>query len=141
MVGRITPAWQVLAGYTLLDGEVIKSRDIGTGFDLGIASQGKTLQNTPRHNASLWSTYSFLGNWEAGGGLVYSSKRFVNNFETASIDGYTRVDASLAFKQPKSDIRFNLQNVTDEAYHEVASGGRATPVKGRSALVTVAYRF
>lgn len=141
VVGRITPAWQVLAGYTLLDGEVVKSKDVGSGFDLGISSQGKTLQNTPRHNASLWSTYSFLGNWEAGGGLVYSSERFVNNFETAIIDGYTRVDASLAFKQPKYDIRFNLQNLTDKAYHEVASGGRATPVKGRSALVTVAYRF
>jgi catecholate siderophore receptor len=57
------------------------------------------------------------------------------------VDSYTRVDASLAFKQPKYDIRFNLQNVTDEKYYEVASGGRATPVKGRSALVTVAYRF
>lgn len=141
VVGRITPAWQVLAGYTLLDGEVVKSLDVGSGFDAGIRSQGKTLQNTPRHNASLWTTYSFLQNWEAGGGLVYASKRYVNNFETAIVDGYTRVDASLAFKQPAYDIRLNLQNATDEKYHEVASGGRATPVKGRSVLVTLAYRF
>ena len=141
VVGRITPAWQVLAGYTFLDGKVIDSLDVGTGLDLGIASKGKTLQNTPRNNASLWTTYSFGQNWEAGGGLVYASKRYVNNFETAVVDSYTRVDASLAFKQPKYDIRFNLQNVTDEKYYEVASGGRATPVKGRGALVTVAYRF
>jgi catecholate siderophore receptor len=141
VVGRITPAWQVLAGYTLLDGEVVESKDVGTGFDAGIASKGKTLQNTPRHNASLWSTYSFLQNWEAGGGLVYSSKRYVNNFESAVVDGYTRVDASLAFKQPAYDIRVNLQNATDKKYYEVASGGRATPVKGRTVLVTVAYRF
>ena len=141
VVGRITPAWQVLAGYTLLDGKVVKSRDVGTGLDAGIVSEGKTLQNTPRHNASMWTTYSFLQNWEAGGGLVYASERFVNNFESASVDGYTRVDASLAFKQPKYDIRFNLQNATDKKYYEVASGGRATPVKGRSLLVTAAYRF
>lgn len=141
VVGRITPAWQVLAGYTLLDGEVVRSLDVGTGFDAGIGSQGKTLQNTPRHNASLWSTYSFLQNWEAGGGLVYASKRYVNNFESAVVDGYTRVDASLAFKQPAYDIRFNLQNATDKKYYEVASGGRASPVKGRTVLVTLAYRF
>lgn len=141
VVGRITPAWQVLAGYTFLDGKVIDSKDVGSGFDAGIASKGKTLQNTPRNNASLWTTYSFGQNWEAGGGLVYASKRYVNNFETAVVDSYTRVDASLAFKQPKYDIRFNLQNATDEKYYEVASGGRASPVKGRSALVTVAYRF
>ena len=141
VVGRITPAWQVLAGFTLLDSEVIKSFDVGTGFDAGIRSQEKTLQNTPRHNASLWTTYSFLQNWEAGGGLVYASERFVNNYESAVVDGYTRVDASLAYKQPKYDIRFNLQNATDKKYYEVASGGRATPVKGRSVLMTVAYRF
>jgi catecholate siderophore receptor len=141
VVGRITPAWQVLAGYTLLDGKIIKSLDVGTGFDAGIASQGKTLQNTPRHNASLWTTYSFLQNWEAGGGLVYASKRYVNNFESAVVDGYTRLDASLAFKQPAYDIRLNLQNATDKKYYEVASGGRASPVKGRAVLVTVAYRY
>jgi catecholate siderophore receptor len=141
VVGRITPSWQVLAGYTLLDGEIVKSLDVGTGVDLGIRSQGKTLQNTPRHNASLWTTYSFMKNWEAGGGLVYASERYVNNFESAIVDGYTRVDASLAFKQPSYDIRFNLQNATDKKYYEVASGGRATPVKGRSVLMTIAYRF
>lgn len=141
VVGRITPAWQVLAGYTLLDGKIIHSRDVGTGPDLGIRAEGKTLQNTPRHNATMWTTYSFLGNWEAGGGVVYSSKRNINNFETAFIDGYTRVDASLAYKQPGYDVRFNLQNLTDKVYFEAASGGRATPVKGRSAMVTVAYRF
>ncbi|MES2018721.1 MAG: TonB-dependent siderophore receptor [Pseudomonadota bacterium] len=141
VVGRITPAWQVLAGYTLLDSEIVTSLDVGTGLDAGIRSQGKTLQNTPRHNASLWTTFSFLQNWEAGGGLVYASERFVNNFETAVVDGYTRVDASLAFKQPNYDLRFNLQNATDKKYYEVASGGRATPVKGRGVLVTLAYRF
>ena len=140
-VGRLTPAWQVMAGYNLLDGEVRKSRDVGTGFDAGIRSEGRTLQNTPRHNASMWTTYSFLQNWEAGGGLVYASERYVNNFESAIVDGYTRVDASLAFKQPRYDLRFNLQNATDKKYYEVASGGRATPVKGRSVLMTLAYRF
>lgn len=141
VVGRITPAWQVLAGYTFLDGKIVESRDVGTGADLGIRSKGKALQNTPRHNASLWTTYSFSKNWEAGGGMVHASKRYVNNFESALVDSYTRIDASLAFRQPSYDIRFNLQNVSDEKYYEVASGGRATPVKGRAALVTVAYRF
>ncbi|RJG00249.1 TonB-dependent receptor [Noviherbaspirillum sedimenti] len=141
VVGRITPAWQVMAGYTFLDGKIVESLDTGTGADAGIRSQGKTLQNTPRHSASIWSTYSFAGNWEAGGGLVYSSDRFVNNFETAMIDGYTRVDATLAYRQKKYDVRLSLQNLTDKKYFESASGGRATPVKGRTAIVTLAYRF
>ncbi len=144
IVGRITPAWQVLAGYTFLDGKVLRSSDrtgSGTAASPYVFSQGKTLQNTPRHSASLWTTYSFGGRWEAGGGLVYSSDRYVNNFETAVIDGYTRADATLAYKEQKYDVRLSLQNLTDKKYFETASGGRATPVKGRSAIVTVAYRF
>ncbi|MBI1891448.1 MAG: TonB-dependent siderophore receptor [Burkholderiales bacterium] len=144
IVGRITPAWQVMAGYTFLDGKVVSSLNrtgSGTAASPYIYSQGKTLQNTPRHSASVWSTYSFMGNWEAGGGLIYSSQRFVNNFESTVIDGYTRFDATLAYKQKDYDIRLNLQNLTDAKYFETASGGRATPVKGRSAIVTLAYRF
>lgn len=140
VVGRITPAWQVMAGYTLLDGKVLKSLDTGTGADLGLRSEGKTLQNTPKHSFSLWSTYSF-GDWEAGGGMLFSSSRFVNNYETAVVDGYTRFDATLAYKQKDYDVRLNLQNLTDAKYFETASGGRATPVKGRSAIVSLAYRF
>jgi catecholate siderophore receptor len=142
VVGRITPVWQVLAGYTFLDGKVIKGvTGSPTSADANIPSTGKTLQNTPRHNASIWTTYSFLGNWEAGGGLLYASDRYVNNFETAQIDSYTRADATLAYKQKKYGIRLNLQNLTDKKYFEASSGGRATPVRGRTAIVTVAYWF
>ena len=144
IVGRITPSWQVLAGYTYLDGKVEKSLDrtgAGTAASPYLYSQGKRLQNTPRHSASVWTTYSFLGAWEAGGGVIYSDDRFVNNYESAMVDGYTRVDATVAWRQPKYDVRLNLQNLTDKHYFETASGGRAVPVKGRFGSVTVTYRF
>lgn len=144
IVGRITPAWQILAGYTLLDGKVLESEDrsgSGTVASPYVYAQGKKLQNTPRHSASAWTTYSFCANWEAGGGIVYSSQRNVNNFEDAVVDGYIRYDATIAYKQKSYDLRLNLQNLSDKAYFETASGGRATPVKGRSAVFTVSYRF
>jgi catecholate siderophore receptor len=146
VIGRITPAWQVMAGYTLLDGKIVKSLETGANtatnnLDAGLRAEGKMPQNTPRNSASVWTTYGFLGNWEAGGGLLYSSKRYVNNFETAQIDGYTRADATLAYKQKSYDLRLNLQNLTDKKYFEAASGGRATPVRGRTAILTMAYRF
>ncbi|PWF46112.1 TonB-dependent receptor [Massilia glaciei] len=144
VVGRITPAWQVLAGYTWLDGKVVSSFDrtgSGTAASPYLYAQGKTLANTPEHSASLWSTYSVMGNWEAGGGVVYSSDRFVNNFESAQIDGYTRFDATVAYKQKNYDLRLHLQNVGDQRYFETASAGRATPAKGRTIIASVNYRF
>ncbi|MFZ6842884.1 TonB-dependent receptor [Undibacterium sp. RuTC16W] len=137
VVGRITPDWQVMAGYTLLDGKINALKELSSG----ISAVGKTLPNTPRDNVTVWTTYSPMQNWEIGGGVLYASKRYLNNFETAYVDAYKRYDATIAYKQKDYDIRFNLQNLTDEKYFETASSGRATPVKGRSALVTVAYRF
>lgn len=149
-VGYLLPAWQILAGYTHLDGEVVDGKDSNTlvidngaggTTNLTLFSKGKTLQNTPRDTATVWTTYTLFDAWEIGGGAVYASRRYVNNFETAEIDGYTRWDATIAFKQPKYDVRLNLQNLTDKKYFEAASGGRATPANGRAAILTTTYRF
>lgn len=137
VVGRITADWQIMAGYTFLDGRINALKELSNG----ISAVGKTLPNTPRDNISLWTTYSPLANWEIGGGMTYASKRYLNNFETAAVDGYRRYDATVAYKQKDYDIRLNLQNLTDAKYYEVASAGRATPTKGRSVIATVNYRF
>lgn len=139
--GRITPAWQVFGGYTFLDGRIVSSPEIGTGADAGIAAQGKRAPNTPRHTATVWTTFRVAPDWEVGGGVLASSKRTLNNFETAEVDGYTRVDATVAWLRKDVEVRLNLQNLTDEHYFEGSSAGRATPVRGRTVLASVLYRF
>jgi catecholate siderophore receptor len=139
--GRITPAWQVFGGYTLLDGRIVSSPEIGTGADAGIAAQGKRAPNTPRHTATVWTTFRVAPQWEIGGGVLAASKRTLNNFETAELDGYTRLDATVAWLQKRYEVRLNLQNLTDEHYFEGSSAGRATPVRGRTALLSALYRF
>jgi len=141
VAGRITPAWQVFGGYTYLNGKIVNSPEIGTGVDAGISAEGKTYQNTPRHTVTLWSTYRLTPEWEVGGGALSSSMRYLNNYESAMVSGYTRFDATIAYLQKKYDVRLNLQNLTDKKYFETASSGRAVPATGRTAIVTVAYRF
>jgi catecholate siderophore receptor len=151
-VGHLTPQWQVLAGYTYMDSEIEQSLDATTvavaGATLAAATtnvtlfaEGNRLQNTPRDTASVWTTYNITDRWEMGGGAVYSSKRYVNNFETAVIDGYTSLNATIAYRQKEFGVRLNLQNLTDEVYYETASGGRATPAVGRTAVLTTSYWF
>ncbi|HEY0859038.1 MAG TPA: TonB-dependent siderophore receptor [Albitalea sp.] len=139
--GRITPAWQVFGGYTFLDGRIVSSPEIGTGADAGIAAQGKRSPNTPRHTATIWTTARLTPQWEVGGGVLKSTRRTLNNLETAAVDGYTRVDATLAYLQKAWELRLNLQNLTDRHYFEGSSAGRATPVRGRTLLANVLYRF
>jgi catecholate siderophore receptor len=137
--GQLWRGLQITGGYTYLNGEILKSNDVTAGG--AISAKGKIPNNVPKHTASLWATYRWASVWELGGGAVSSSKRYVNNFQTAVIDGYTRLDATAAFIQPRYDVRINILNATDRKYFETASGGRATPVAGRTAILSSNYRF
>jgi catecholate siderophore receptor len=137
VAGRITPKWQVFAGYTFLDAKILQA----AAFD---NTKGKTPANTPRNSATLWSSYKLTPQWEAGGGATWMSNRYANNTNLSEIGGYLRWDATLAYHQPKYDLRLNLLNLTDRRDYVAAiasDGGRAVPGIGRTALLTGTYRF
>ncbi len=104
-------------GYTYLDGEVVSAAD---------GTQGHTPANTPRNTVTLWTTYEPIHNWQIGGGMTYLSARYASNTNFVEVGGYTRWDATVAFLQPKYDLRLNLLNLTNRMYY-----GRADPVGRR----------
>ncbi|MEC5215887.1 catecholate siderophore receptor [Actimicrobium sp. GrIS 1.19] len=137
IAGRITPKWQIVGGYTHLNPVITKASALD-------GTQGKTLANTPRDSATLWSTYNLTREWEFGGGLTHMSQRFASNTNVVAADAYTRWDATLAWHQPRYDVRLNVLNLTNTRYIDAlipSDGGRSVPGVGRSALVTLAYRF
>ncbi len=136
VAGRVSDKLQVFGGYTHLDATIIDGIAPGT--------QGQTPANTPKDSASLWGSYAFIPNWELGGGATYSSERFANNTNLVSVPSYIRWDAVLAYHQPKYDLRLNFFNLFNASYYDAlipSDGGRAVPGLGRSAAVTVSYRF
>jgi catecholate siderophore receptor len=135
VTGRITRDWQVFGGYTYMDATILEARD---------GTQGKTPANTPRHMVTLWSTYALTPMWEVGGGMVYMSSRYAANNNLVSAGGFTRWDATVAFHQPRYDLRLNLLNLTNKYYYESlipSDGGRAVPGSGRTLLATATFRF
>jgi catecholate siderophore receptor len=137
VAGRITPQWQVIAGYTFLDAEIVKASALD-------GSQGKVPANTPRNSASLWTTYNVTPNWEAGGGATFVSQRFANNQNFVSVGSYTRFDATVAYHRASYEVRLNLLNLTDVDYFDAlipSDGGRSVPGIGRTALLTFTYKF
>ncbi|RKP58435.1 TonB-dependent siderophore receptor [Pararobbsia silviterrae] len=135
IAGNLTDKWKVYGGYTYLDALVVSASD---------GTQGHTPANTPRNTLTLWSTYEPLSHWEVGGGLTYLSSRYAANTNYVSVGGYTRWDATLAYRRPKYDIRVNLLNLTNKYYYDAlipSDGGRAVPGIGRTVLVTGTYRF
>ena len=61
-----------------------------------------------------------------------------------SVPGYTRIDATVAYHQPKYDIRLNVLNLANRDYYDAliqSDGGRSVPGIGRIVLLTGTYRF
>ena len=137
VTGKITPAWQVLASYAYLDAEIVKSNNSSNG----IYEQGHEISNTPKNSASLWSMYDVTADWQVGGGVFYMGERAANNYGTLTVPSYTRLDATVAYHQSVYDLRLNLKNLSDETIYEEVSGGRAVPAEGRTAQLSLTYRF
>jgi catecholate siderophore receptor len=71
------------------------------------------------------------------------SSRFLNNTDLVSVPQYTRLDATLAYRQPHYEVRLNLFNLADERYYDSliqSDGGRAVPGTGRTAMLSFTYR-
>ncbi len=137
LAGRITRNWQILAGYTYLNAEIIKASAVDNTL-------GKVPLNTPKNSATLWTTYNLTHQWEVGGGFTYMSDRFANNPNTVTVPEYLRFDATLAYHQPKYDVRLNLMNLFNRLNYDLviaSDGGRSVPGTDLAALLTYTYKF
>ena len=135
--GRVDKRLQMALNYTYLDAKVVDASPLD-------GTLGKTLGNAPKHTLTAWATYEVAPHWEVGGGPVYMSERYTSATNVVRVGGYTRWDATLAYKQPKYDLRLNLFNLADKMYYDAlipSDGGRAVPGTGRSLMLSFNYRM
>lgn len=139
--GNITRSWQIFAGYSLLDSEIVKSHAFTVLNGEAIYEQGKELVNTPRNSFNLWTTYR-MGRFFFGGGPRFIGKRYGNNINTRSVDGYWVADMMASYRLTKNvDLRVNLNNLGDKYYIDRIGGGHIIPGAGRVLLVSSGFRF
>ncbi|NBA97863.1 TonB-dependent siderophore receptor [Pseudomonas sp. R5(2019)] len=135
--GKITNQWQVFAGYSFMDSELVK------GGPLDVINEGNELPNTPRHSASVWTTYAITPKLTIGGGAFYVDDVFGSVANTTLVDSYVRYDAMASYKLTKNvDLQLNVQNLTDETYYDKAfSTHFANQAAGRMALFSTNVHF
>ncbi|VXC59085.1 TonB-dependent receptor [Sphingomonas sp. AX6] len=139
-VGRITPRWNIFAGYTYLDGEVTKSN---RAFEVG-----QRLDHTPEHSANLWTSYAATDALTIGGGVQHVSSRTsdVRQSATANITitapAYTVFDAFAEYKiNEQFGLRANVYNIGDRDYFYSFASGQSIPAASRSATLTLTMGF
>ncbi|HYG13841.1 MAG TPA: TonB-dependent siderophore receptor [Methylophilaceae bacterium] len=138
--GRVTRKWQIFAGYTYLDSELVDNG--GAGVNAG-SDNGNQFPNTPENSASLWTTYDFLPKLTIGGGAFYVDKQFGNTANSVSIPSYVRYDAMAGYQIDKHlSLQLNIQNLTDKRYFDAAySNHYATVAAGRLSYLTLNFTY
>ncbi len=170
VAGHVTRDWSLFANYTYLDSEVLSSvsdyclanpgnpnaDDVNCGNSAAFPDpqKGNPLTNTPKHSASLWTTYT-LNDWIFGYGATYQGEFYLNNSFLATSNNVTTQTA--LYKTPdywthrlmvgyqvndELALQLNISNALDEEYYlRIRNNGWATPGEARAATLTATYRF
>jgi catecholate siderophore receptor len=146
--GKLTNAWQVFGGYTYLDGVVADNGYLNVGTTAApvyVVSpyNGNVFPTTPKHSASLWSSYAFNKSFNAGLGMNYVDRVYANINNTKYAPSYTRFDAMASYTLNKNvSFQLNVQNLGDKLYFDrVSSPHYAGVGPGRSASLTANLKF
>jgi catecholate siderophore receptor len=110
--GRITPAWEVFYNHTW-----IPDARIDVSSATGNMKQGDRPGLTPKHSASLWSTYVVAPMWRVGAGLNYRGKQTPLINSTISTQAFTTVDAMVERTLSDSTVlKLNVSNLSNKLY-------------------------
>ncbi|BDT60315.1 iron transport receptor protein [Massilia varians] len=146
--GRITRDWTVFGGYTYLDGIVADNGYANTGTTANPVwtpspFNGNAFPTTPKHSASLWTTYAVSRALTIGGGANFVDRQFANVNNTKYSPSYTRFDAMATYVlNPNVSFQLNIQNLGDKLYFDrVSSPHYAGVGPGRSASLTANLKF
>jgi catecholate siderophore receptor len=127
--GYMTPGWLVLAGFTYLDASILSSPN---------GDRGSPLQNAPRENLRLFSTFDLSGKLTIGGGVDYSSSRVpgtvvdANGFRQEA-PGYWSASALARYMiASRINLQLNVDNIADRRFYDGLDDNHVNVSAGRS---------
>jgi catecholate siderophore receptor len=144
--GKITENWDIFAGVSFMDAVVDRMADGKKGLE------GERPANAADYTFNLWNTYKLGGGWKIGGGAEGKSERDVYGYSTTASNyihnpnkapSYIRYDAMLSYAKERYLVQLNVKNLLNTTYYDslYINGGFAVPAIGRTALVTLDYKF
>ncbi len=112
IAGEIAPGWNAIASYAYTDAKTTKG-------DESIPA-GLRLLNSPRHTASLWTSYQLqsgdLKGLGAGIGVFYVGDRSGDSQNTYFLPSYLRTDASLFYRRDDWSVSLGAKNLFGVRY-------------------------
>jgi len=106
---------------------------------------GKRPADTPEWSANVWSRYEVNDQLALNLGAVYEGKRFADNQNTVSKDGYIRFDSGASYSmdiaETDVELRLNIKNLFDTEYFGGGGKTSTTVADGREFTLGVNATF
>ena len=140
LAGRLTPEWEIFSSWSYIpDAEVDKASAV-----LGTTLTGETVGQrpglTPKHSATLWSTYQLSPKLRLGGGLNARSSDKPQQ-STIVARGFVTADLMAEYDMGGVLFKLNLNNITNKLYADTLYRGHYIAGKPRTLQLTTAVKF
>ena len=134
---RPVDAWTLVASYAYADATILE--------DTNTTIVGNRLAGVPRHQASVWTSWTFngaLSGLTVGGGIFHGSEQAATTANNFFLPSYTRLDlnARYAFGD-RIELLLNVDNVTDERYYITGGFSQIYPQPPRTVRLTLTKRW
>jgi catecholate siderophore receptor len=146
--GKLSRAWTVFGGYTYLNAVVADNGFLNVGTTAvpvyaPSPYNGNRFPTTPRHSATLWTSYAIDKDLTVGFGASAMDRVYATVNNNKTVPGYARFDAMASYVlNQQVTLQLNIQNLTDKFYFDrVSSPHYAGVAPGRSATLTANFKF
>jgi len=143
VAGRLSSVWDTFLSWTWIpDARIDRSNVALNAAGTGAQVQGDRPGLTPRHSASLWSTYKVMERLRLGFGVNHRSSQSPEGARQITAPGFTTYDAMAEVAASEAvTVKLNVTNLTDKTYADALYRGFYTPGAARSAQLQVTTRF
>ena len=143
LAGRITPLWEIFYNHTWIpSAKIDESNVVLNAAGTGAQVKGDRSALTPKHSASLWTTYRVMPQLRVGGGFTYRGKQNPEGARHVQADSFTTVDAMAEYSvNDTTSLKLNITNLTDKLYADSLYRGFYTPGAARSVQLTLKTLF
>lgn len=136
LAGRLTPKWELFYNHSWIP---LAKIDQGSTAGGNAQQEGDRPALTPKHSASLWTTYRVAQQWRLGAGLNYRGEQNPEGARHITAKAFTTVDAMAEYTvDANQTLKLNVTNLTDELYADALYRGFYVP--GAARQVQLSYK-
>lgn len=143
LAGRITPRWDIFYNHTWIpSARIDESNVVLNATGRGAQVEGDRPALTPKHSASLWTTYLVRPQWRLGLGLNYRGEQTPEGARHVTAKAFTTLDAMAEYSLNEStSLKLNITNLGNELYADALYRGFYAPGAARSVQLTLKTLF